>query len=204
MAARRARPAATAGRPRAPTTSTRAGTSARPAHRPTAATTTATSSTASATSSRSIPTTRPSPSRSARRWAASRTRAPPSASPWSGKPLAVYMGDDSRGEYIYKFVSTATWDAADATAGQPHRHRRQVPRRRQALCRQVQRRRQRPVDRAAHRQRRRSPATRPTPSPTRPTCWSTPAWPPTRSARPRWTAPSGAPCTRRPARSTSR
>ncbi len=31
-----------------------------------------------------------------------------------GKPLAVYMGDDSRGEYIYKFVSTATWIAADA------------------------------------------------------------------------------------------
>jgi secreted PhoX family phosphatase len=30
-----------------------------------------------------------------------------------GKPLAVYMGDDSRGEYIYKFVSTASWDAAD-------------------------------------------------------------------------------------------
>ncbi len=34
----------------------------------------------------------------------------------AGKPLAVYMGDDSRGEYIYKFVSTANWDAADATA----------------------------------------------------------------------------------------
>jgi secreted PhoX family phosphatase len=34
----------------------------------------------------------------------------------AGKPLAVYMGDDSRGEYIYKFVSTATWDAADASA----------------------------------------------------------------------------------------
>lgn len=33
----------------------------------------------------------------------------------AGKPLAVYMGDDSRGEYIYKFVSTATWNAADAT-----------------------------------------------------------------------------------------
>ena len=32
----------------------------------------------------------------------------------AGKPLAVYMGDDSRGEYIYKFVSTAAWDAADA------------------------------------------------------------------------------------------
>ena len=33
----------------------------------------------------------------------------------AGKPLAVYMGDDSRGEYIYKFVSTANWDASDAT-----------------------------------------------------------------------------------------
>lgn len=34
----------------------------------------------------------------------------------AGQPLAVYMGDDSRGEYIYKFVSTAVWNAADATA----------------------------------------------------------------------------------------
>jgi uncharacterized protein len=32
-----------------------------------------------------------------------------------GKPLAVYMGDDSRGEYIYKWVSTANWSAADAS-----------------------------------------------------------------------------------------
>jgi uncharacterized protein len=32
----------------------------------------------------------------------------------AGKPLAVYMGDDSRGEYIYKFVSTTTWVEADA------------------------------------------------------------------------------------------
>ena len=32
----------------------------------------------------------------------------------AGKPIAVYMGDDSRNEYIYKFVSTANWDAADA------------------------------------------------------------------------------------------
>ena len=32
----------------------------------------------------------------------------------AGRPVAVYMGDDSRGEYIYKFVSTANWDAADA------------------------------------------------------------------------------------------
>lgn len=31
-----------------------------------------------------------------------------------GQPLAVYMGDDSRGEYIYKFVSAANWAAADA------------------------------------------------------------------------------------------
>ena len=31
-----------------------------------------------------------------------------------GRPLAVYMGDDSRGEYIYKFVSTATWRDRDA------------------------------------------------------------------------------------------
>ena len=30
-----------------------------------------------------------------------------------GKPLAVYMGDDSRGEYIYKFVSAANWSGAD-------------------------------------------------------------------------------------------
>jgi secreted PhoX family phosphatase len=34
----------------------------------------------------------------------------------AGKPVAVYMGDDSRGEYFYKYVSTATWTAADATA----------------------------------------------------------------------------------------
>lgn len=31
-----------------------------------------------------------------------------------GKPLAVYMGDDSRGEYMYKFVSAAKWTPADA------------------------------------------------------------------------------------------
>jgi secreted PhoX family phosphatase len=35
--------------------------------------------------------------------------------PAAGQPLAVYMGDDSRNEYIYKFVSTALWSAADAT-----------------------------------------------------------------------------------------
>jgi len=34
----------------------------------------------------------------------------------AGRPLAVYMGDDSRGEYIYKFVSSANWDPADANA----------------------------------------------------------------------------------------
>jgi uncharacterized protein len=36
--------------------------------------------------------------------------------PVAGQPLAVYMGDDSRNEYIYKFVSTATWNPADANA----------------------------------------------------------------------------------------
>ena len=35
--------------------------------------------------------------------------------PAAGKPLAIYMGDDARNEYIYKFVSTANWDAADAS-----------------------------------------------------------------------------------------
>ncbi len=35
--------------------------------------------------------------------------------PVAGKPLAFYMGDDARGEYIYKFVSDANWAAADAT-----------------------------------------------------------------------------------------
>jgi secreted PhoX family phosphatase len=34
--------------------------------------------------------------------------------PAAGQPLAVYMGDDSRGEYIYKFVSNAAWTASDA------------------------------------------------------------------------------------------
>ncbi|MDF7776575.1 DUF839 domain-containing protein, partial [Sphingomonas sp. AOB5] len=34
----------------------------------------------------------------------------------AGKKLAVYLGDDARGEYFYKFVSNANWDAADATA----------------------------------------------------------------------------------------
>jgi uncharacterized protein len=34
----------------------------------------------------------------------------------AGQKVAVYMGDDSRREYLYKFVSTASWEAADATA----------------------------------------------------------------------------------------
>ncbi|MBK4999363.1 PhoX family phosphatase [Pseudomonas sp. S31] len=32
----------------------------------------------------------------------------------AGKPLVWYMGDDSNNEYLYKFVSTAPWDPADA------------------------------------------------------------------------------------------
>ncbi len=31
----------------------------------------------------------------------------------AGKPLAVYMVDDSRGEYIYKYVSASVWSEAD-------------------------------------------------------------------------------------------
>src|SRR5690606_41727261 len=43
------------------------------------------------------------------------------AGAWVGKlaasrKLAVYMGDDSRREYFYKFVSNAAWNAADAQA----------------------------------------------------------------------------------------
>ena len=35
----------------------------------------------------------------------------------AGKPLVFYMGCDSRNEYIYKYVSAANWDPADATRG---------------------------------------------------------------------------------------
>jgi secreted PhoX family phosphatase len=34
-----------------------------------------------------------------------------------GEPLVVYMGDDSRNEYLYKYVSNAAWSASDATLG---------------------------------------------------------------------------------------
>jgi secreted PhoX family phosphatase len=33
----------------------------------------------------------------------------------AGKPVTVYMGCDARNEYLYKFVSTAVWSAADAS-----------------------------------------------------------------------------------------
>lgn len=34
----------------------------------------------------------------------------------AGKPVVVYMGDDSQGEYMYKFVSATAWNPADANA----------------------------------------------------------------------------------------
>jgi hypothetical protein len=36
------------------------------------------------------------------------------AKPVAGQPVVCYQGDDARNEYIYKFVSTALWSAADA------------------------------------------------------------------------------------------
>jgi len=39
------------------------------------------------------------------------------SNPVAGRPLAFYMGCDSRGEYIYKFVSAANWDVADGNRG---------------------------------------------------------------------------------------
>ena len=35
----------------------------------------------------------------------------------AGEPIVFYMGDDSRNEYIYKFVSRAVWDPRDAGRG---------------------------------------------------------------------------------------
>ena len=35
----------------------------------------------------------------------------------SGKPIAFYMGCDSRNEYIYKFVTRENWNPADASGG---------------------------------------------------------------------------------------
>jgi uncharacterized protein len=36
--------------------------------------------------------------------------------PVAGQPVVAYMGDDARNEYMYKYVSAAKWDVADANA----------------------------------------------------------------------------------------
>ena len=40
-----------------------------------------------------------------------------SSRPQAGKPLAFYIGCDSRNEYVYKYVSKATWNPLDARRG---------------------------------------------------------------------------------------
>jgi secreted PhoX family phosphatase len=35
----------------------------------------------------------------------------------AGQPIVMYMGDDARNEYIYKFVSKAAWDTKDVNGG---------------------------------------------------------------------------------------
>lgn len=35
----------------------------------------------------------------------------------AGQPVVFYSGDDARGEYVYKFVSKAVWDAKDLNGG---------------------------------------------------------------------------------------
>ena len=98
--------------------------------------------------------------RSVRPWAASRTRAPG----WPGRrrPAARLVHGRRFAQRVHLQVRLrANWDPADATA-RP-RGRRQVPRRRQALRREVQRRRHRRVARTALRRerhhRRRTPPT---------------------------------------------
>ena len=182
---------------------TAAGTPRSSARPRTAATTIATWRTRTAGSSRSIRSRRLRRRASAQRWAASRHEGAQLGPVRPGEPLVWYMGDDSRNEYIYKFVSNKAWDPRDASGGL--RGRRQVPGRRQAVRRAVPARRLGPVARA---DASASTASRPAiplmRSRTRRTCSSTRVSPPTWPARPRWIVPSGPQCIRATARSISR
>ncbi len=106
-------------------------------------------------------------------------------------PLVCYSGDDSQNEYIYKFVSREPLPTRPPPTGSLLDEGTLYVARFNAdgtgdwLALDVTR----PDFRAADAARtcfRRS----------RPTSWSTPASPPTWSARPRWTARNGAPSTR--------
>ncbi len=108
------------------------------------------------------------------------------------QPVAAYMGDDARNEYIYKYVSDALWRAPDSTPALTGSRpatgtstaascmwRSSMPTAAASGCRFRGQSGHCRLCRATH-------------STTRPTWWSMPAWLPTPPAQRRWTGPNGA------------